>query len=233
MLRMKYALQMVVCCGMLAIATGCAGMPPSGRAYDERRSTPGNHLYLNRLGLDINEDTEVTMTGVDLGRDGMFSNHFRASLITLKNGRASWEGVHGAQDRETIQRAQYFQHVNDVMDRVPAILDRFVPLAKDYLAMAGNVAMQKAMRPTLLQQIAAGLMGQHFDLGLVKGVFDPIDSSIATDAGALLKTQVPGVVVPAAANESKPPGTPARSEKPLQAKYALISEDELIELNPG
>lgn len=175
----------LILAAILLTVPGCFGGPGGGWGYDTKRSSPGNRLSLGGgRGIDITEDTDITMTGIDLGRDGAFSNHFRAQSITLKQSKASWDGILQAIDRNNVARGMYYQHINDVMDRVPPIIASIAPILTDYIGMAGNVAMQKAMRPTLIQQLAGGLVGGRVSEELLSAVFRPIDPTIAPDAVA-------------------------------------------------
>lgn len=170
--------------GLAAVLfSGCVGGPGAGWGYDTKRSSPGNRLSLGGgRGIDLTEDTDIVMTGVDLGRDSMFANHFRATSITLKQSKASWDGILQAIDRNNVARGMYYQHVNDVMDRIPPIIQSIAPILTDFIASSGNVAMQKAMRPTLVQQLAGGLIGGRVTEDLLSAVFRPIDPNLAADA---------------------------------------------------
>jgi len=170
--------------GLAAVLfSGCVGGPGAGWGYDTKRSSPGNRLSLGGgRGIDLTEDTDIVMTGVDLGRDGLFNTHFKAQSITLKQSKATWDGILQAIDRNNTARGMYYQHVNDVMDRIPPIIQSIAPILTDFIASSGNVAMQKAMRPPLVQQLAGGLIGGRVTEDLLSAVFRPIDPNLAADA---------------------------------------------------
>ncbi len=172
----------LLCFIALLGSSGCVGGPGAGWGYDTKRSSPGNRLSLGGgRGIDLTEDTDITMTGVNLGRDGPFSNHFRADSIQLRQSKATWDGILAAIDRNNTARGLYYQHVNDVMERIPPIIQSVAPIVTDFINMQGNVAMQRALRPTLIQQLAGGLVGGRVGEDLLRAVFRPIDPTLADD----------------------------------------------------
>lgn len=162
----------------------CQGAPPSGWSFDTRRSTPGNHVGAGKFYLDLNENTKVTATNIRSGRKGLFETQFDADSLILEQDKASFDGVLAALDRKIIMQDRYFVGLNDIGDRVLEGVRIFAPIVDTYLQNRHSLAMERALRPTLVQQLAAGVFGGQASLEQLKPLLNQISTSLSEEVAA-------------------------------------------------
>lgn len=166
---------------------GCEGAPRFG--YNDKAFTPANTAQYGRFKISIPTNGEFIATGVKAGSAGLFERHFNAdSLIMRPSIDAMWAGIHGSQDRFAVLQDRYFTGINDALDRIPPIINAVAPIATSWINSTGNVALQRALRPTLIQQLAGGVLSGRVQLPTIDGAFNALDPRIVTDVAEAVKT---------------------------------------------
>lgn len=205
-----------IICAALFECVGCA----SGQwvPYEEKRATPGDHLYWDhgRPCVDLNSDTTMELADVEYTRTGVGTGSGKIGRMVLARGTSSyWSGTHQAQAGSntaatiwaTMTVPAYEKYAGTVLDKTFVAA---LPLVSQWIGGKMQVDLLEANKQPAILELAKLIING--------GLSNQMRQQVAVAAPDILRA-----AEDVAAGQPVSPITPAPAP---QVKPSAVEEDD-------